>query len=431
MRDDAAAHGLALARERQPLRHAEAVLLVDDGQAQAVEFDVILDQRLRAHDQLHAAVGGGRRGFSARLGAEAAAQPGHVHAQRLQPGHQLAEVLFSEDFGGRHQRDLGAAGDGLRRGNGRHHGLAAAHVALQQAMHGIRLGEIRGDFLDDALLRAGQFERQYFIQSGDQPAGFGARRQRLGFLDPARRPRGRQRQLLRQQLVELDAPPRRMHAVQQGRFGFALGRGVQGSDGRLEWRQVVAGARLVGQGVGQVGAVQRLRDGAAQRQLGQPFGAGIDRSQRGGQRRVRVRHAGMDHLAAEKAAAHFAAGAQAFAHADLLLLAGVEIQPAQLEFAAVVRQGGGKLAPRPVQHLGFGDIAFDLGGEARPQGIDGDDSGFVFVAQRQVQHEILGQHQTQVTELALRIRHGLAGAFAIGAGSLGSRGRGRHEGTNP
>jgi hypothetical protein len=198
VRHDAAAHGFALAGERQALPDAEAVLLVDDGQAQAMEFDVVLDQRLRAHDQLHATVGGGRRRRAARLGGEAAAQPGYVHAQRLEPRHQLAEVLLGQDFGRRHQRDLRAAGDGLRRGDGRHHGLAAAHVALQQAMHGVRFGQVGGYLFDHSLLRAGQFERQGFVQPGDQAAGIGARRQRFGFLDAPRRPGRRQRQLLRQ-----------------------------------------------------------------------------------------------------------------------------------------------------------------------------------------------------------------------------------------
>ena len=156
VRHDAAAHGFAFLGQRQALAHAEAMLLVDDGQAQPVEFDMVLDQRLRADHQLHAALGHGGGGLAPRLGRQAAGHPGDVHAQRLQPRGELAEVLFGQDFGGRHQRHLGPGRDGLGRGDGRDHGLAAAHVALQQAMHRIRLRQVCGDFPHDALLRASQ-----------------------------------------------------------------------------------------------------------------------------------------------------------------------------------------------------------------------------------------------------------------------------------
>ena len=189
---------------------------------------------------------------------------------------------------------------------------------------------------------------------------------------------------------------------------------------RLEQRQRIALARHRRQGVGQVGAIQRLRDGAAQRQLRQAFGAGIDGRERGGQRRIGVDHARVHHLAAEQAAADLAARAQTLAHGHLLLLAGVEIQPAQLQLTAVVGQRGRQLAPGPVQHLGLGDLAFDLCGKARPQRGDRDYAGFILVAQRQVQHEVFGRHQSQIAELALRIRQRFAGAALGCARALGA-----------
>ncbi len=43
---------LALGAERQALVHAEAVLLVDDGKAEVAERDVLLEQRMRADDDV-------------------------------------------------------------------------------------------------------------------------------------------------------------------------------------------------------------------------------------------------------------------------------------------------------------------------------------------------------------------------------------------
>ncbi len=52
--------GFALARQREPLMHAEAVLLVDDGERQIAERDIVLEQRMGADDEIDIA-GGERR----------------------------------------------------------------------------------------------------------------------------------------------------------------------------------------------------------------------------------------------------------------------------------------------------------------------------------------------------------------------------------
>jgi hypothetical protein len=46
----------ALRPQFRPLVHAEAVLLVHDGEPQRLEIDRILDEGVRAHDQADAAV---------------------------------------------------------------------------------------------------------------------------------------------------------------------------------------------------------------------------------------------------------------------------------------------------------------------------------------------------------------------------------------
>ena len=70
-------------------------------------------------------------------------------------------MLRGQDFGGREHRHLIAVLDGDDGGFGGHDGLAAAHVALQQAVHRMRRGHIVGDLLEHALLRARRLERQH------------------------------------------------------------------------------------------------------------------------------------------------------------------------------------------------------------------------------------------------------------------------------
>ena len=48
-------HRFALLRQRQPLMHAEAVLLVDDGQREIVERDFFLEQRVGADQEIDVA----------------------------------------------------------------------------------------------------------------------------------------------------------------------------------------------------------------------------------------------------------------------------------------------------------------------------------------------------------------------------------------
>ena len=69
-------------------------------------------------------------------------------------------MLLGEDLGGRHDRRLPAVLDRLQRGERRDDGLAAADVALQQALHRVRLGEVGAISAWRLLLRARERERQ-------------------------------------------------------------------------------------------------------------------------------------------------------------------------------------------------------------------------------------------------------------------------------
>ena len=174
------------------------MLLVDDGQAQPVEFDMVLDQRLRAdHQPLPSATAAAasRRALAVRLPViQAMFTPsGCNHAASLR---KCCSARISV---GAISATWAPAAMAWSRGDGRDHGLAAAHVALQQAMHRIRLRQVRGDFRT-TLLRASQ-RTAGPCSRATSPSGasLGGRR---GFLTP-RGPGGGQRQLLRQQLVDL------------------------------------------------------------------------------------------------------------------------------------------------------------------------------------------------------------------------------------
>ena len=92
-----------------------------------------------------------------------------VGAQRL----EREEVLLGQRLGRRHQRSLAPALDRAQERVERDHRLAGADVALQQALHRHRPGEIGVDLLDRALLVLGQRERQRRAVALDQLAGRG------------------------------------------------------------------------------------------------------------------------------------------------------------------------------------------------------------------------------------------------------------------
>ncbi len=80
-------------------------------------------------------------------------------------------MLFGQQLGGRHQRGLTAVLDGAQTSQCSDDGLAAAHIALQQALHRLRPGQVRFNGLPGALLRTGKRERQGSAQRCHQTIG--------------------------------------------------------------------------------------------------------------------------------------------------------------------------------------------------------------------------------------------------------------------
>ena len=148
-----------LLTQGQTLRHANAMLLVNDGQRKLFELHLVLNQRVGTDHQRRLAAFDQGQHSPALFGLLTAGQPIGLDAQRLQPAHQFAKVLLGQDFSGRHQRALGASLDTDGRGQRCHHRLARAHIALQQAMHGHTSRNVVADFGHHAVLRRGQGKR--------------------------------------------------------------------------------------------------------------------------------------------------------------------------------------------------------------------------------------------------------------------------------
>src|SRR5690606_16725888 len=112
------------------------------------------------------------------------------------------------------------------------------------------------------------------------------------------------------------------------------------------------------------------------------------------------------------------AAAYALALVDLLWLAGTEIEPAQGEPARIVLYHGHQLAAGPELHLAVQDLAFYLARLAGPQRCNGLDAGFIFVAQRQMNDEILLVFEPKTQETPLRGAERVL-RFAVCSGSAG------------
>ena len=143
----AAAGARAFHAQREALVHAEAMLLVDDREAEIA--------RTRTSSWNSACVPTAICVSPPATASSASRlllrlrRPPASHATLTPSGashaRELAIVLLGEDLGGRHDRDLAAVLDRLQRGERRDDGLAAADVALQQALHRMRLREVALD----------------------------------------------------------------------------------------------------------------------------------------------------------------------------------------------------------------------------------------------------------------------------------------------
>ena len=112
------------------------MLLVDHGQPERVEGDVVGEERLGPHDDVHAAVGEPLDDRAAVRGRTRRGQQGHPHRssttkdrfigdlERSEQRRDGLVVLFGEHLGRRHQRPLVSTLHDAQQRRHRHHRLA-------------------------------------------------------------------------------------------------------------------------------------------------------------------------------------------------------------------------------------------------------------------------------------------------------------------
>ena len=108
--------GLALAGKREPLVHAEAMLLVDHREREVAELDLVLEQRMGADQEVDVAGGKPRQDVAARAAALAPGQQRDLQAGGLRHRRDGGEVLPGQDLGRRHDGGLAAGLDHRRAG---------------------------------------------------------------------------------------------------------------------------------------------------------------------------------------------------------------------------------------------------------------------------------------------------------------------------
>ena len=118
------------------LADPEALLLVEDQQPQIGGTDVAREQPVGADQDVHLAVGEARQGRPDRGGLAKARDHLDLDRELRQALPEGAEVLLRQDRGRHQHHHLLAVRDGLLRGAQGHLGLAVAHVAADQAVHG-------------------------------------------------------------------------------------------------------------------------------------------------------------------------------------------------------------------------------------------------------------------------------------------------------
>ena len=137
------------------LGHAEALLLVDDDQPEVLGLHVHAQQPVGADQHVELAVAEPAQDL-AGLGRRAEAVD-HVHAHRevLEALAEGPQVLLGEQGGGHEHQHLLARDRGPERRAQGDLGLAEAHVAAHQPVHGARALHVVGHGVDRALLVGG------------------------------------------------------------------------------------------------------------------------------------------------------------------------------------------------------------------------------------------------------------------------------------
>ena len=158
---------LALGLERGALRHAEAVLLVGDDEAQALELHALAYERVGADGERGLAGGEGGAGLALGLRAHGAGELDYLYPEGREKAAERGVMLLRQQLGRGHE---GALEGVFRRepyqGRGDER-LARADVALHKAVHEPARAHILRAVGDCAQLRARRREGQGGGEGGE------------------------------------------------------------------------------------------------------------------------------------------------------------------------------------------------------------------------------------------------------------------------
>ena len=248
------------------LSDTEAMLLVDDDQSEEGDLHRLRQQGVGSHDDGRLARGQvgqdpaalGRRGGAGQQMDPGGALGATEHPQAAQGAENRLEggvVLGGEHLGGSQQGRLTSTSDHLEHGTQGYKGLAATHVALEEALHGDGASQVGGDLLPDSYLPGSQVIGQCGIEVGSQGSG----RLRLG---PGNRRPGRL--VVRSPLSQGHLQDKGLLVAQPGTGGLPLV-GVIGSVdppvGGVGVDESGLAPQVLGQGVGDVSRFQLVQDG--------------------------------------------------------------------------------------------------------------------------------------------------------------------------
>ena len=315
-------------------------------------------------------------------------------------------MLLRQQLGRRHQRRLISGRRRLQRRGRGHQRLAGAHVALQQAHHRARPGQVGAELADHPQLRRGQPERQLRLQPPEQLLAAGDRCGAAALGPPAQ---SGEAQLIRQQFLQDQPLPRRV-GLGQDIFRPQAGRRlVQLPQGGDEAGQALGAEQRLPAGMLQHAAialrpVQSPADQLAQGDLRQALGRRIQRRQGVGAGRSGIRRQqlvlGMEHPQRAPPQADLAEAAHPRARHQLLLLERAEAHEVQLQRGAgVVLQPHPQAAPAEELHPRAAHHPLHPAAHARLQLAERHRAGAVLVVPRQVQQQVVDAGDAKPPEL--------------------------------
>ncbi len=273
-----------LVGQHHPLGHAEAMLLVNHGQAQILVLHRFLKDRMGADQDVDAAIGQPHQRRLTHLALVAPGQDGDLDRQARRHFAQRLIMLARQYLGRGQHRPLHPGLDRVEQRHQRHQRFARPDIALQQSQHRRGLRHVALNLAKGPPLRTRWREGQ--LEHCAQPP---VTRDRHAAPPSRGLPHQHQRQLSRENLVI--GQPLARHGV--GRVRMDTGQRLAPA------RPVLAGQQAGFDPFGQVGrAGERLPHQIAHPVVGQPFGQAIDRLARGnGSRLVGRQHmVGMNDL---------------------------------------------------------------------------------------------------------------------------------------